>query len=288
MGPKILYIAGYGRSGSTLLDVLLSRHEHIVGAGELRTLFREASSGTECTCGRRVDHCELWGPIVASVTALSGSTAATLDAKSKVAEGGPILTRHRAAHRIAWAAALDLLLKSTGAKAIVDSSKTPRSAVRRPQLLHAASVADVYVIHLIRKPRSVLTSLERGSNRAIESGVAGGDRFALLRLTFNWTLANVRAARARSRLGGVAIRFEDLVSDPDGTLTDVFRHANLDPGPQIERDMDHGLSGNRARRQGFTQVRRNEGDGGAEISRLARVVTGLLDRWVYERYAPTR
>ena len=40
--PKLLvYIAGYGRSGSTLLDTVLSSHPQLEGVGEIKYLFRE-------------------------------------------------------------------------------------------------------------------------------------------------------------------------------------------------------------------------------------------------------
>ena len=41
--PGILYIAGYGRSGSTLLDSLLNDHPSIFGGGEMMWLFQQAA-----------------------------------------------------------------------------------------------------------------------------------------------------------------------------------------------------------------------------------------------------
>jgi hypothetical protein len=48
---KILYIAGYSRSGSTILDIILSSHPQIFGTGELGYLFDDWIAGTRlCTC----------------------------------------------------------------------------------------------------------------------------------------------------------------------------------------------------------------------------------------------
>lgn len=47
----IVYIAGTGRSGSTLLDMLLSSHPLAFGAGELSAVFVEWAEGGLCTCG---------------------------------------------------------------------------------------------------------------------------------------------------------------------------------------------------------------------------------------------
>ena len=38
---EIIYIAGYGRSGSTILDVSLGQHDDIMGMGEFTNIFIE-------------------------------------------------------------------------------------------------------------------------------------------------------------------------------------------------------------------------------------------------------
>ena len=39
ISPTIIYIAGYGRSGSTVLDIMLGDHPRIFSGGELTYLF---------------------------------------------------------------------------------------------------------------------------------------------------------------------------------------------------------------------------------------------------------
>ena len=38
---EIIYIAGYGRSGSTILDISLGQHDDIMGMGEFTNIFIE-------------------------------------------------------------------------------------------------------------------------------------------------------------------------------------------------------------------------------------------------------
>ncbi len=66
---KVLYITGAGRSGSTILDIVLGNHPDIESTGELSNLVRNGWIGGEslkgierkrvrvpiCTCGRRTD-----------------------------------------------------------------------------------------------------------------------------------------------------------------------------------------------------------------------------------------
>ena len=63
---KILYIASSGRSGSTVLDLLLGAHAACWTLGEFYVLPWELRTHTKpCGCGRPVEECHFWGPIVA-------------------------------------------------------------------------------------------------------------------------------------------------------------------------------------------------------------------------------
>src|SRR3546814_9153714 len=58
-------VAGYGRSGTTLLDIALGEHPAIMGAGEVTTLARHVwDRGEYCACGARVRDCPQWTAIV--------------------------------------------------------------------------------------------------------------------------------------------------------------------------------------------------------------------------------
>ena len=58
---KLVYIAGYGRSGSTLLDVILGMHPEIECNGELSYLFNIADDYQErCDCGLELRECPKW------------------------------------------------------------------------------------------------------------------------------------------------------------------------------------------------------------------------------------
>ncbi len=56
---KVLYIAGVGRSGSTILGALLGQVEGFFFAGELGALFERVAERL-CGCGEMVEECRLW------------------------------------------------------------------------------------------------------------------------------------------------------------------------------------------------------------------------------------
>ena len=64
---KIIYIAGLGHSGSTLLDMLLGSHSNIVGLGEITPFLkrkdREIDDKSTCSCGKLGSECDFWSNI---------------------------------------------------------------------------------------------------------------------------------------------------------------------------------------------------------------------------------
>src|SRR6185369_11690315 len=58
---KLVYIGGYGRSGSTLLEYLLAAHPEVVACGEIERHLRVFTRRRTCTCGEPARHCQVWG-----------------------------------------------------------------------------------------------------------------------------------------------------------------------------------------------------------------------------------
>ena len=56
---KLIYIAGYGRSGSTILDIILNNSGKIGGFGEI-TQFLSDYKDYKCSCGATFMNCEFW------------------------------------------------------------------------------------------------------------------------------------------------------------------------------------------------------------------------------------
>ena len=64
--PSVVYIVGYGRSGSTILDIILGQHADIFSAGELRNLTTRAWQGNEyCSCQSSLQSCPFWSEVMA-------------------------------------------------------------------------------------------------------------------------------------------------------------------------------------------------------------------------------
>lgn len=64
MNFEIIYIAGDGRSGSTLLDSILANIPQSISVGEChRYWFRRSENKSLCSCQLKLDRCKLWSVV---------------------------------------------------------------------------------------------------------------------------------------------------------------------------------------------------------------------------------
>jgi hypothetical protein len=251
-GPpvKVLYVLGFGRSGSTLLDLLVGELEGFFSCGELQSLWRESLlDGRLCGCGEPVAECLLWSKVLGgrqcSELGLSPEEVASLQAdRLHLPALGP---RFRRAGRSEadWHAYTDLLAALyqriadvTGAKVIVDSSKLPTvdRALRRLQF-------EVYYLHLVRDPRAVAFSWMRRKQATDRTSGAEMERFGATRTAVTWMARQLAAERIRMGATdrSLLLRYEDLVAAPAESLARV---AELVGEPPADTDFVNGRSAN--------------------------------------------
>lgn len=118
---KIIAISGSGRTGSTLLSLLLSQHESVFNLGQMRHLQRAYAKNAPCTCQHPLQQCPVYGHFMPVDETL---------------------------------AVLSELAKTTGAQTFVDTSKTPEYA----RSLGKLPGVELYVLNLVRDPRAVACS----------------------------------------------------------------------------------------------------------------------------------
>jgi hypothetical protein len=263
--PKILFIVGMARSGSTLLTTLLNRLDGCAGLGEVHVYWELVGSGRRCGCGRDLDDCPVWGELRRAqrrngvdFSELRGSLRAFVRPSSPLrglrarrgGRGAAGLSRYAAAMRDTYRR----LACRTGAGLLVDSTKFPAAA----ELTAETNGGEVYVVHLVRDPRAVAHSLGRRQLRPGRSPLLARLLYVwtALRAALDWTLRN---AYAEVRLRGVRgrymrLRFEDLTADPRGALARLAEFAGLEfdeevfEGPaSVRLGENHILSGDESR-----------------------------------------
>jgi len=281
---KLVYIAGYGRSGSTILDILLSQPDEHVGAGELTFLFEACDRGETCSCGDPIGQCGLWGEALDGLGFGPDDVRRARDVTRQM-EARPMREREAAAYEHLWKRTLDATGGIADATCVVDSSKTSRRKWRRPILLNRLNSVDVRIIHLVRDPRSVMRSIEKGSNKKLEGRedirIGGGAYRGLA----SWTFANSLVETHLGALHDVdrlVVRYEDLAADPVSTLERVEAFADLDLDDTVRRleedkglQPGHGVRGNRLRRQPEIRFDPSSGDG-PDLPPLAGTLGGVV------------
>jgi hypothetical protein len=220
-------VGGYGRSGSTLFESLLTADPHLVACGEVSRHLRRTKTRKTCTCGRWIKNCPVWQPFRYK--------------RKRFADWN---------HARLTLALLDHV--SSNFSIMVDSSKTSWGSGLTPFRLEKKLGGDFLMIHLVRDPRAVCWSTLRPLHN--DHTQPGKELARYLRTILGWLGANlaceVFGLLHPSRY--LRIRYEDIVRAPELTLPSVFDAAALQPWRPDQagsNDNRHQLHGNRIRRK---------------------------------------
>lgn len=235
----IIYIAGYGRSGSTLLERILGSNEKIFGLGEVKFLIDSISHNKYCSCGEKINNCNYWSEVIEN-----------LDLNSEVQNNKVNVKINKIYQEI-------INNTSDEVKYIIDSSKTARDAFFRPFLL--SKNFNVKLIHLVRDGRGCMWSNIKGSNRKMEQGLDPTLKMPSLRTSISWQLSNLSPEIfkiTKNSENYLRIKYEDFVTDPEIELKRLSSYLNIDLSEQIdmlinekEIPLGHQIAGNRLRKK---------------------------------------
>jgi hypothetical protein len=273
-GDRVVYVLGVGRSGSTLLDLLLGNHPEVVGVGELGKLVPRGWIRRElCGCGRPGDECPFWAEVRRcwlGTRAGPGDLEAIWELQERferiramprlLAESGDPsreLEQYGALMRGLFAA----IRRVAGRRVVVDSSKGPARALALALVLGD----ELSLVHLVRDPRGVAFSwakaFRRNRERGVETDLAGR---AWWRTALAWRLVNALAARVARRLppGRRAfLRYEELAATPASALANLGGVLGLDLGGLERRlaageplPVAHAIAGNRLRMEASFRI----------------------------------
>lgn len=228
--PRVVYIVGSTRSGSTLLDLLLGTIPGVVSLGEARYFWeRGVLQGRGCSCGREAKQCPVWGDRPPWVTKdRAGQVVAWQRRHLRTRHFRAVLHGEVPGAQDYCTSVLKMyasVAERQDAEVVVDSSKLPADAA----LLLALGV-DVRVVHLVRDLRGVAHSWSRRTHDPDATGAAWMARKSTIRATRDWVGANVAAALLRRRHPDavLSITYEDLCEEPQATLDRVTSHAGID------------------------------------------------------------
>lgn len=247
---KVVFIVGFTRSGSTLLEHLLSISPGTVAVGEMAYLWDPKVRKTSyCGCGLKLDHCAFWSKVLTNdfEKQRSPETAQFWQFFGDlVGNGGRFgdAEYRRFLNRIesTYAAISD----QTRASVIIDSSKRPIFALAAARLPNVR----LTMIHLVRDSRGCVSSWIKRKPRTELGENAFMPRLPARRAALRWTQNNFQAQLLRMRRGHhIFLRYEDLVARPTVEVNKILGEIGVAP---ISPDEDgtfhapvsHGIWGN--------------------------------------------
>lgn len=292
----VVYLGGFGRSGSTLVERVLGAAAGWVNVGELVDLARSVAPADErCGCGLAFSECPVWTEV--GRVAFGGWTPALLErlaglhrAAARQRHLPALLSSRRTPPRAlrdlreAYARLYAAIADVTAATVVVDASKGPALG----QALAGADGIDLRLLNVVRDPRAVAWSWAQQVERphAAAGGTAEMWRIAPHRSAAQWSALQleVAAIRGLGRAPSARLRYEDFVADPEGSLITAADALGLPLTPADLPVIDgrlvlapsHGLSGNPSRfRSGEIELRSDDRWASAMPSRDRALVTAL-------------
>mgnify|MGYP001221405886 CR=1 FL=1 len=216
---KVLFIAGTGRNGSTLLSYILGEIPGFINCGEVgRFLYNQRVQlrNLPCGCGNMVNECGFWKDILPAIDERTVVMATKMLRVTKL----PLLIFPK------WKARFSRLAKDVEGpylsiagldkKIIVDASKHPFMAL----LLSYSPNIELYVLHLIRDPKYVVKSWMRQkkwlSRRRLSSVIAQVYAYNLLPEVF------FRQSRY------IKINYETFIRFPRSTMQMILEWINIE------------------------------------------------------------
>jgi len=212
---KIIYIAGLGHSGSTMLDMSLGTLPEVVGLGELKTLLDDTTRmrhfSSVCSCGKPAIECSFWKEL-------------------------PQLLKPGLSLANKYEIVLNLLQEKYGKTVcLIDSSKNSYNYLSYLKENH-----ELKILFLTRDIRSWSYARYLSTGKPV------------LYYLFRWYIENIKLKKRIKKMGIdiIKIGYEELALYPEHVLEKITSGINLNYTDSVlhpENSNSHIISGNIAR-----------------------------------------
>ncbi|MGB3763163.1 MAG: hypothetical protein WA966_08065 [Ornithinimicrobium sp.] len=261
--PTILFLAGLGRSGTTLVERVLGETDGVTPLGEVMHLWnRGLQRGELCACGRPFLECPFWSAV--GQEAFGGwdrvDPERMADLKGRVdrATRVPAIATRRPAsfardmdeyvdHFVRLYRAARLVAGDQG-QVLIDSSKQASLA----WCLAGSDEIDLRVIHCVRDSRGVAYSWGKEVRRpeSVDGEHASMPRYSPATVAAYWSLHNVESELVGRRVPTLRLRYEDFVADPAHSTRQLLDFAGVNAetshigSTSVELGPNHSCAGN--------------------------------------------
>ncbi len=216
--PKVIYVMGAGRSGSTILGVALGNCDGIFFAGELDKWLPRAGEPTLKDAARVAFWERVRGRMSAPEVLVGAGPRRYLERSSALFRIDRIraLARLRAPYRAATSELFAAIAATAEVGYVVDSSHYP---LRAHELQSVADI-ELYLVLLVRSPRSVIASFARDDVAERRFNPLTTRIYLLLTYLLSTWVFRVQPPERR-----LVLFYEDLLADPVGVLGELLAHV---------------------------------------------------------------
>ena len=297
---KVLFIAGWQRSGTTVAGNVLGSIPGAMHIGELHYLWmKQHPAGFECGCGRIIFDCPEWKPVFDQLAMTTEKRYAIRQLRRDAWRNEHVPARYREWKRgrvdLAYprvvAELYHALVAQTGASVVVDSTKNASDALA----VSLAPGVDMHLLHVVRDPRAAAYSAMQEKVHGSDASGLALKQFSASRNTFHWDTRNLLIERrVKPTLGADRyrrVRYEDLMNSPRSAFGEVAEWMGLDPASMPFTDASslrmvtsHTVMGNPNRHGDGETTLRPDTRWVGRLGRRDRVVAGAMAAPLMLRY----
>ncbi len=267
---NIVFILGTGRSGSTLLNMMLGSCQDLFSLGDFIKFPEWVEQNRVCTCGKAISQCSFWTEVLIKSGAKRGnkldnlkkqpaSVFQTLLSTVKILLSGKSLSfsiDKETLYQIFYATH-----EISEAQWLIDSSK---QAWWLMELYHIPNIR-LKVLHLVRDGRGYIHSKQKlrimetplGIQKSASTPVCKATIYCML-MNFLSMLIGRKFFKNDYRL----VRYEDLTSNPEREIQAIFEFLGV-PFEKINFSSPisgeyHNIAGNNSKFSGFKVIKQDD------------------------------
>lgn len=288
---SVIYILSNGRSGSTILEMLLASADNKWTTGEVQLLDLELAINAPCGSGEPIQKSDYWQPILNNISFSDQNASISFfrkTAASGLSHHGKVIRWNHLAVMLGWKRPnpdfkrsynslnenlYNQCLKQANAISdhhidyLIDSSKDPYR-----YFYFTLNNPNMPVIHLVKHPESFVYSqikTQKGMMRLK----------GLVRFSLRWVIENkIMAIASKKSKRKVLISYENLARYPEATLKYLDNQLDTGDGSykvtRFRESRNYGISGNKSRFAGDAIKYDNKWETG--LSSLERLIINTI------------
>lgn len=292
---KYIFVAGFGRSGSSIFDLYMNKQYNFFSVGELKYFFERGVENKElCSCGKTVFECDFWSKVIenygkddlitnaALYSKLTTKYESTLKFYLYILFKNKISKNHDFNIYInAHIKLIDSILQNIEPDVnIIDSSKF---ASRAFWLYNTKFSKNIYILHIIRNATANAYSCTKVKLRP-EASYSGKkvymDIFGYWEAFFKWLNNNIAASllRVYFKEKYSMFHYEDFCKNSENVIKNNFTKIGLEEclNEGIINQSYHSISGNPHRLESKTINIKCDDTWKSKVSTSKKVITSIV------------